>query len=209
MPLIYERAFGGWDRSHVDPPHHACETRNPSGTGFHLGWPGDVAALEAPNIEDPRERITSLHDRPPPVGFGFTSPHWQPRARWAGSYDEAWATARKPLLPADFDRRYFNAASPGLIAAGHLRGDEEAVLLGVTGRERMTFFLPAIPPPAVTVSLRSGGGSRIDTVLDTVLVDADRMQLVLTWRGHLAVDDVPSDVRAIALACAWPRGLAG
>lgn len=208
VPLTYEHAFGGWDRSHVDPLRHACEARNPSGTGFYLGWPSDVDALKAPNIEDPRARISAIHDRPPPAGFGFTSPHWQPRAGWVGTYDEQWAKSRKPLLPKDFDRKYFNAASAGLVAAGHLRGDEEVVLLGVTERERMVFHLPGIPPPGVTVSLRAGGESRVDTVLDTVLVDADRMQLVLTWRCHLAVADVPSDVRAVSLECAWSRSLA-
>src|ERR1700722_14935976 len=35
IPLIYERAFGGWDRSNPDPKAHAFEPRNPVGTGFH------------------------------------------------------------------------------------------------------------------------------------------------------------------------------
>lgn len=208
LPLTYEHAFGGWDRHHPDPARHACEPRNPSGTGFVLAWPPDADTVKAPNIEDARRRMSSVHDRPSPAGFGYTAAHWQPRARWAGTYDERWATERKPLLPADFDRRYFNAASPGLVAPGYLRGDEEVVLLGVTARERWAFQLPAIAPPEVSVSWRTGGQLKIDTVLDTVLVDTDRMQVVLSWRGHLAVADVASDVSAIALACTWPRALA-
>ncbi len=41
-----------------------------------------------------------------------------------GLADEVWNKTRKPLLPKNFDRRYFNAAAPGLVAPGYLKGDE-------------------------------------------------------------------------------------
>src|SRR5262249_16001545 len=34
MPITYEKAFGGWDRSAPDPADHRLESRNPVGTGF-------------------------------------------------------------------------------------------------------------------------------------------------------------------------------
>src|SRR6185503_18313629 len=34
IPLNYEHAFGGWDRSHPDPAQHSFEPRNPVGIGF-------------------------------------------------------------------------------------------------------------------------------------------------------------------------------
>jgi hypothetical protein len=58
------------------------------------------------------------------AGFGFISPHWQPRAGLAGTYDASWQASRAPLLPVDFDRRHLNAVSPGLVAPGYLRGGE-------------------------------------------------------------------------------------
>ncbi len=113
IPLMYERAFGGFDRSHPDPSKQSYEPRNPVGTGF-VGAGGLEKEPRLPNIEDPRAPIRSLTDRPPPAGFGFVSPHWQPRAALAGTFDEAWQKSRSPLLPKDFDRRHMNAASPGL-----------------------------------------------------------------------------------------------
>ena len=34
-----------------------------------------------------------------PAGFGPIPPHWQPRVRYAGTYDEAWQRDRCPLYP--------------------------------------------------------------------------------------------------------------
>src|SRR5262249_25878519 len=31
IPLVFERAFGGWDRSHPNPKRHSFEPRNPVG----------------------------------------------------------------------------------------------------------------------------------------------------------------------------------
>src|SRR4029077_21012090 len=68
MPLVYERAFGGWDRRPSDTRQHACEVRNPVGTGFRLSF---EEGLPLPNIEDPRALLRGLGDRPPPAGVGF------------------------------------------------------------------------------------------------------------------------------------------
>jgi hypothetical protein len=137
IPLLYERAFGGWDRNDPDPNPHSFEPRNPLGTGFRLRWSDAEKAVRLPNLEDPRKPIKSLSDRPPPAGFGFTSPNWQPRAALAGTYDQAWMKTRMPLLPKDFDRHFFNAASPGLIAPGHLKGDEPVVVVNAAPAHRL------------------------------------------------------------------------
>src|SRR5262245_31136134 len=34
IPLLWERAFGGWDRTPEDPKQHRCEGRNPVGVSF-------------------------------------------------------------------------------------------------------------------------------------------------------------------------------
>lgn len=208
IPLVYERAFGGWDRGDPDPVRHTFEPRNPAGTGFRIAWPAGVDAVPAPNIEDPRHRIASFGDRPPPAGFGFTGPHWQPRARFAGTYDQVWSDTRMPLLPTDFDRRFFNAASTGLVAPGYLSGTEEVIINGVVPQGRLAFRLPAVPPPALNVTLREADSQMLETRLDTVLIDTDTRELVLIWRAHVAVREVPHDVVAITLDCVLPPSLA-
>jgi len=114
IPLIYERAFGGWDSAEPDPMTSRFEPRNPVGVGFKRKKFEDGMPL--PNLEDPKKPLKMYGDTPPPAGFGFISPNWQPRVSYAGTYDGKWEKERAPLLPKDFDTRFFNAASPGLIA---------------------------------------------------------------------------------------------
>jgi hypothetical protein len=196
IPLVYERAFGGWDRDHVDPRKHACDPRNPVGRGFR-GAGGFIEGIRLPNVEDPRARIKGFGDRPPPAGFGFISPHWQPRAALAGTFDDAWKKDRSPLLPRDFDRKHLNAASPGLIAPGYLRGDEPVAAVGVSPEGPLSFSLPGIAPPMVRVTLADGPAKPVPMALDTVIIEPDDHRVVLLWRGNLALRTGPHDVREI------------
>ena len=197
IPLLYERAFGGFDRGHADPRKHAVEARNPVGTGFRAAG-GFEEGIRLPNLEDPRALIKSLGDRPAPAGFGFVSPHWQPRAALAGTYDAAWSKSRAPLLPADFDRRHLNAASPGLVASGYLRGDERVSATGVRpGGGTLSFALPGLPPPAVEVHMAVGPPQELPVALDTVIIESDEARLQLLWRAHHPLSEGPHDVRAI------------
>jgi hypothetical protein len=200
MPLCYERAFGGWDRSAPDPARHVCDRRNPVGTGFRADGSFEEG-VRLPNVEDPKARIQSPQDRPEPVGFGFTSPDWLNRAQWAGTYDEAWQRERAPLLPRDFDRRFFNSASAGLVAPEYFRGDEPIAASGVLpGAERFVATLPGKPSPAVAVHMRTGAAVNMETVLDTVILEPDERRVQLVWRGHVRLRSGPHDVRAIDVA---------
>lgn len=195
--LVYERAYGGWDRRAEDPVEHAFEARNPVGTGFRAASADADDEIAVPNIEDPEHPFQSYGDTPPPIGFGFIAPNWQPRLAYGGTYDEKWDQTRKPLLPVDFDRRFFNAASPGLIAPGYLVGDEPVVLLGVTPEERIAFNLPGVPPPVCQVDTRDGKRAVLQTNLDTVIVDADTRVVTLQWRTTLSLRDGPHEVVAV------------
>jgi len=124
IPLVYERAYGGWDRSSDDPERHSVFPANPVGVGYRAKRARFVAGALLPNIEDPKQLLTKYRGRSVAAGFGFVAPHWEPRRSLAGSYDEAWSRERMPLLPLDFRREFFNAAAPGLVATPHLRGDE-------------------------------------------------------------------------------------
>ena len=200
MPLTYERAFGGWDRSHKDPRRHTCEPSNPVGVGHR---PSGVFEehLRLPNLESPDQPLQRLGDRTAPAAFGFVSPHWQPRAALAGTYDERWQKERSPLLPRDFDRRHLNAASPGLIAPGYLRGDEPVTVTGATpGGGTLSFSLPGQPPPAVGVVLKDGTQHRLVTNLDTVIIEPDERRVLLLWRTHVPLRSGPHDLVAIEVS---------
>lgn len=199
IPLSYERAFGGWDRSHPDPARHTFEPWNPVGTGFRAPGGQFEEGIQLPNIEDPSHPIQQWGQVVAPAGVGFTSPDWQPRAALAGTYDEAWTKDRMPLLPKDFDRRFFNAASPGLVAPGYLAGDEPVLVDNASPHGRLSFRLPGVRPPRCRVELVRGDDAELEMRLDTVIVDADADRVHLQWRAHLVLRDGPHEVRTIAL----------
>lgn len=211
IPLTFERAFGGWDRSSPDPSEHGFEPRNPVGRGFHTRHAVETKDDYAPNIEDPRNPIRAFRDRPAPVGFGFTSPHWQPRAGYAGTYDEVWDKVRKPRLPTDFDLRFHSAAPAGLVAPGYLRGDEPVHSTGLTPRGELAFSLPGLPPPRVRVSIQGQPDPVMQPRLDTVVLDFDQLRVSLLWRCRTKVPEGPHDVSEIAVespeALEFPRAI--
>jgi hypothetical protein len=205
VPLLWERAFGGWDRRNPDPAQHACEQRNPVGVGFRCAGSPFEEGGSLPNIEDPADLLTAWGQRVTPAGFGFVSPHWAPRASFAGTFDASWEAGRAPLLPLDFDRRFLNAAAPGLIATGFLKGDEPVSVVGATSKGRLSFRLPGLPPPAVRVSFAIGRDRDVPMQLDTVIIDADEERVVIQWRGSTRLREGPRDVRSISLTCAPVR----
>lgn len=195
LPLVYERAFGGVDRT-VPGPNPALEMRNPLGVGYHAAAGAFREGDRLPNLEHPEFPIRGFRDAPPPAGFGFVDPGWQPRAGLAGTYDAVWRAQRAPAWPKDFDRRFFSAAAPGLASTGHLAGDEAVKLVGATAAGPLAFRLPGRARPTVRLGLRRSPDREIELALDTVILDADALELTLLWRGHLHVADGPHDVTA-------------
>ena len=187
IPLTYEHAFGGWYRVGDDPSKHTCDARNPVGRGFvprkHKGVPGEFLL---PNLEDPAHLLRRPGDCPTPAGFGFIAPGWLPRSRFAGTYDEGWQRNRMPLLPEDFDRRYFSAAHPDLVAPGFLRGGEPVEITNASSRGTLRFLLPKVTPEAV-VMFKDGNRQAIEMKLDTVIINTDEDLLFLIWRAHVSV----------------------
>ncbi|HEU4628432.1 MAG TPA: DUF2169 domain-containing protein [Gemmatimonadaceae bacterium] len=185
MPLVWERAYGGTDQVAGAP---RAEARNPVGTGFRD--PESELAVEGtalPNLEDPRQPITSWKEQPPPAAFAPLGAHWEPRRSYAGTYDEAWQSSRAPYLPTDFDPRFLQLAPPDLIAPGYLQGGEPVEAVGVLpGGGVLRFRLPAV---RITATFVLDGGLQVRPAnLDTVLLEPDAGCVVLTWRAALAVD---------------------
>ncbi|QSQ21992.1 DUF2169 domain-containing protein [Pyxidicoccus parkwayensis] len=195
LPLTWERAFGGWDKTDAAKPGY--EPRNPVGTGFRASPRNFEEGLKLPNLEDPNEPLREFGQKVTPVGFGFTSPDWHPRAKYAGTYDDAWNKTRKPLLPKDFDRRFFNAAAPGLVAPGYLKGDEPVIIVGASPKGRLSFPLPGQAAPVLTLQLDGLEDATPQMRLDTVMLDTDAEQVVLLWRGHVLLPEGPHDVLGI------------
>jgi hypothetical protein len=192
MPLVYERAFGGWDRSAPDPAHHACDPRNPVGLGFLVPTVEEAPASAAggddvrlPNLENPAELIRDAQDRPAPTGFGYLSPDWSPRRQLAGTFDEAWRASRFPRLPSDFNRRHLNAA-PADQQLSALRGGEPCEVVNASHRGPLRFELPRLALEA-TLRLRGGEPRAEPMPLDTLVIDADAHRVHLVFRKSFGI----------------------
>ena len=202
IPLAYERAAGGTDDSPSAARDHDFDARNPAGVGFLARRTRRVVdASRLPNFERADALVRTPDDRPPPAPVGFVAPGWQPRVGFAGTYDDAWSETRSPLLPTDFDERFFDVAPPGLTVSGRLRGNEHGAALGVSPTGLLRFTLPGLAPVA-EVATRSAGVLPVDLGLDRVVVDGDGGQsgeVVLVWSGSTRLARGFHDVRGIQI----------
>ena len=68
--------------------------------------------------------ISSVEDRPAPVGVAPVSPQTASRLALQGTRDQHWATFRAPLPPRDYDPRAEQAAPGDQRLEGYWNGDE-------------------------------------------------------------------------------------
>lgn len=183
MPVVYERAFGGVDvRS--EHPERDWDWRNPVGTGFAVAA-ANLAGVALPNIEYPNESVGVWRDRPRPAGFGPISSHWQPRVGFAGTYDDDWMRTRQPLLPADFDDRYFQYAPQDQQAPTFLRGGEPVALYRLTPAGDLRFVLPELLLGFDTHFVDGSRAIHRDSRLHAVILEPDFPRLSLVWHTML------------------------
>ena len=181
MPLLFERAFGGSDQSHPDPKYQGTELRNPVGVGFHQNSDRKtIVGTPLPNLEEPQHPIHKWSDTPPPAGFGIIGRNWQPRIKYAGTYDDQWLKERFPFLPADFDSQYFLSA-PASQQVPFLKGGESVRCTNMTPEGIFVFAVPAVEIPLVC-RFRDRE-LRTQPNLDTLIIEPDQRRLLATWRA--------------------------
>jgi hypothetical protein len=204
IALKYELAYGGTiarpckktpdcpDGMRVDVYAH-----NPVGVGYY-----DSAQMErgstypAPQIKHYGDKLKSPHfadnKKQQPAGTTPLSRWWPERYRYAGTYDDKWHRTWQdaqgnpqpgvfPGLPDDFDYRFYSAAPQGLTYPGFMQGSEAIALKGLLPQGHLSTRLTGVRFEAV---LQGGPESgRIEKLkLDTVHIDLDAQQVILTWR---------------------------
>lgn len=181
MPISYDRAFGGVDNKHDNPAKHAAFMRNPVGKGFHKYLKSEwVDGAPLPNTEELNRPVTSTDADYVPMSFGPLGRGWEPRYKYAGTYDQQWLDEHFPFLPPDFDEQYYQAAPLDQQFNGSLGGHEVA-LINLTPDGQRSFSLPVFEAP-VHVFPKKGEREDLIAALDTLVLEPDQERLTMTWR---------------------------
>jgi hypothetical protein len=177
--IDYDVAFGGIDPYLDDPKKFATFEPNPSGLGYYP-LRKDRNALPLPNTSELDREITDHVGPHPPMAFGPLGRTWLPRRSYAGTYDDAWLETRMPLVPHDFDDRYFQAAPPDQ-QVPYPQGGERLEIVHLSEVPRIRTALPRVQV-VMTFQRKSGRVTQRICNLDTVLLMPDDLRLCLTWR---------------------------
>lgn len=181
MPISYDLAFGGIDRTSENPEEHDAYLLNPVGRGWHKHLRNSlIDGTPLPSTEESGRAITMPNDSYRPMAFAPLGRGWLPRVRYAGTYDQQWLDDVCPFLPVDFDERYFQSAPADQqvqIPAGPL----EVVLTGFTADGLRQFGLPHFEAP-VYVFPKRGECEEYTASMDTVVFEPDHDRFTMSWR---------------------------
>ena len=208
LPIGYDTAFGGTDTTEDGSPAPA-PTRtyapNPVGRGFgHRG--GRFDGLLLPSTEEAHQPIESPGKAYRPMAFSPIGRNWAPRRQYTGTYDDTWRRHRAPLLPTDFDERYFQVATADQVIPYPV-GNEFVSLLHLTSAGSCRFQLPGRRMP-ITFIPHQGHDVTRDAVIDTLVFRPDEGDFTITWRTRLPLGRSVFDVREVVVgerSAAWHR----
>jgi hypothetical protein len=205
MPVSYDVAFGGVEVEKSNPANVMTFLENPVGRGFSQ-TKHDIGGKRLPSTEELDKPIIDSRGSYRPMALGPIGRNWLPRVKYAGTYDQRWLEDRAPFWPDDFDQRYFQAA-PSDQQIPFPKGSEEIVLKNLTPDGYVAFELPALSMPVWFLPHR-GRDTRIEAVLDTILIEPDLGRFMLTWRATLAMRRSCFDIRQVIAGHkseAWQR----
>lgn len=179
LPIIYERAYGGYDQTDPDPKKQRLDTRNPVGCGV-VAKSNHRVGQPLPNFEYPKGSL----EKAGPAGFGAIDSFWSPRRELSGTYDKVWEQSRRPLLPEDWDPRSLLCSPEDQRPDSHLRGGELVELINLTQTGVLRFALPKV---YFTFSTRIDRRTeKHRSLLATVIIEPDHPRVIMVWLSSLS-----------------------
>jgi len=184
MPISYNNAFGGVDKTRDDEKQHHWYPTNHAGTGYYY-HPSAKAVEGKPvcNTEETGKHVTRPDGDYRPMAFGPIGRAWKQRIALAGTYDQKWLDQKFPFLPDDFQDAYYQTA-PADQQIDFPRGGEEIELVNLTRGGRTGFKLPTVGVP-FEFYYRNGDPKKAEGVIDTLVVEPDSGRFMLSWRTCL------------------------
>lgn len=127
-----------------------------------------------------------------PVSFAPVPHGWPQRSRLGGTYDQAWLRRRAPLLPADLDPRYWQAAPPDQWLDPEALFGAPVELTGVAPQP-LRFALPRL---GFEVATRfRGQWVQHPPRLQMLTIDSDAMRLSMVLQAALPIGAAQFDVK--------------
>jgi hypothetical protein len=205
MPISYDNAFGGVDRSRRDPTKLMTFLENPVGRGFSH-YKEEIDGKPLPNTEEVNRAVSDPSGLYRPMALGPIGRNWRPRVQYVGTFDQQWFDDRSPFWPDDFDYQYFQAAPPDQ-QVPYLCGGEDVVLRNLTPSGRVAFKIPTMSMPVWLMPHR-GWLRRVDAKIDTLVLEPDLGRFTLTWRATVPMRRSCFDLRQVIAGQkseAWQR----
>lgn len=180
LPLDYRSAYGGNSYS-----------LNPDGVGYQSEF--------LPQIENPKQIVTSSEGEYEPAGFGPLDAYWPQRKRYEGTYDDQYLDKYFPGYPADFDWHHFMTAPEDQWQEEYFIGNESFELQNM--HPEKTAIHGCLPGLKARCFMRHHIGrtkpinsaqlsfDELSLNLDTVHFFPEKELALLTFRGMVKVDD--------------------
>lgn len=141
----------------------------------------ELLEQKVPSVFYSQENWQSSTNKIRVAGFGPLPPFFKSRSVLAGTFDDHWVMSRKPMLPEDFDLRFYQSAPLDQQCKGHLVGGERIVISGFCHNETLSFRIPATQYSA-TANF-DGEIQRRAMDIYTVFIDAEAKTLSLSFNA--------------------------
>lgn len=205
LPVSYDHAFGGTDRTREEDGRVETYLPNPVGKGY-WHYKDFIDQQPLPLTEQSGRTVSEPDGKYVPMAFSPIGRNWPSRAKYAGTYDQHWIENTAPFWPDDFDELYFQAA-PAEQTMPYPRGGEQVQLLNLTPEGHRSFMLPPFPMPVVFIPHKGQDANR-EAVVDTIVIEPDQQRFSVTWRATLALGRSVFDVKEAVVgepSAAWRR----
>jgi hypothetical protein len=184
LPITYDLAFGGVDVDVNDPEKIATYLKNPIGVGYYPLTRGkSLAGKPLPNTEEIGHPVRTTSGNYLPMSFGPVGRNFKSRFPLAGTYNKEWLESKAPFWPDDFNYLYFQAA-PADQQIPYPKGGELLILKNLSPQGVTKFQVPCMSMPLLFIHPR-GKDLQVNAVIDTIVIEPDKAQVMLTWRTSL------------------------
>ncbi|MER2494643.1 DUF2169 domain-containing protein [Vibrio neptunius] len=185
--IDYSKALGGDERNRV-----GCGVAKSS---------AELMAMPVPSVFYPNEEWAPNTKNLRVAGLGPIPPFFTQRVKYAGTFDDAWQEHRRPLLPEDFNPKFYQSAPEDQQCNGFLEGGERLMMSGFSHDDVLAFRIPA----EKYVAVADFGEEKLSAAMAmyTLFVDTEEQRLTISYNAsfpcqgkeHLLVSSTISKAR--------------